>query len=944
MHVLTPRHATIRVRGAYGAVEAPEGKTRAVRLRLVPVAMRRALAMLVAGLCLLLGPAATTAAAAPVNDFPPEVVGNALVGERLLCGAGSWGGGVSKFSFAWLRDGIPIASGVAYKVRPEDEGHLLWCRVTATLEEFGKPPEVTQAESGNSVRIPGVLPSPPVSTEAPVLSGLAAVHEKLSCSNGNWSGSAPFTFTYQWVRDPGPEEALIEAASAPTYTVGFGDQGHALACRVTAHNNAGSASRLSNSLSVPGTKPEMRESPRVLGVEPASVGDMLACAPGEWSGSPRPQLTYQWLRDGVDITSATGSGYTIKVADELHRLSCTVTATNSVDSAKAPSSNSIRIRGSKPQNTEAPSVAGEPLVGNKLTCNGGTWSGAPAPTLSYLWVRNLGLVGEEAIASAAEYTIVAEDAGKALSCEVTARNSEGEATQSTAAKVVPKGGGTAPENVVPPMVAGEEKLGATLTCEAGTWSGSPEFTYQWLRDESTIPNGTKPTYKVEEADQAHKLKCRVTAINAEGSASRDSSNSKQIPGVAPKELEAPHVIGVGEVNEALTCLRGSWSGAPIPSIEIQWRRNGSAIGGAIEASYTVTGEDRGSSISCKVTASNSVGTAEAVSEGVQIRGNQPHNTVRPEVVGKKGVGDVLTCLPGSWSGQPPPAYTYQWLLEGSEIPTATGNTYTIVSADLGLVLSCKVTATNHDGSASAISEGVHIPGEKPENIEAPLVSGTTAVGAALKCGPGIWKGRPPPIFTYQWFRDATSIASANSSTYTVDLGDQGHAVSCEVTATNGDGRAAAKSAAVSIPQPVVAAESRPELPFAPSGPRTPNAAQIIAALGTQLARAQHHARIASVRKKGFYAFSLLAPVAGTLELSWYGAPAGAHRSAGAKPIVIALSITKFESATAKTIKLRLTSAGRRLLEHSYSLSLTLKGVFVGPQGSITWLKTVVLHY
>jgi hypothetical protein len=217
------------------------------------------------------------------------------------------------------------------------------------------------------------------------------------------------------------------------------------------------------------------------------------------------------------------------------------------------------------------------------------------------------------------------------------------------------------------------------------------------------------------------------------------------------------------------------------------------------------------------------------------------------------------------------------------------------------------------------------------------------VGQQLKCLRGLWNGQPPPAFTYQWLRDGTSIPSATSANYTVELADQGHELSCKVTATNSEGSADASSRGLAIPR--VVSESRPELTFPPPPPPPPTAAQILAALRTQLARAQHRAHISSLRKKGFYSFTLTAPAAGTLELIWYLAPTGAQHSSSAKPLTVALCTTSLAGAGAKTVSLRLTSAGRRLIEHSSGLQLTLKGVFVQPHARpLTWLKTVGLTY
>jgi hypothetical protein len=79
---------------------------------------------------------------------------------------------------------------------------------------------------------------------------------------------------------------------------------------------------------------------------------------------------------------------------------------------------------------------------------------------------------------------------------------------------------TAPTNDTTPSISGTATVGQTLTCNPGSWSGSPSYAYAWKRDGSTI--GTSATYTVVSGDVGHDLTCTVTASNSAGSASATS--------------------------------------------------------------------------------------------------------------------------------------------------------------------------------------------------------------------------------------------------------------------------------------------------------------------------------------------------------------------------------------------------------------------------------------
>ena len=87
----------------------------------------------------------------------------------------------------------------------------------------------------------------------------------------------------------------------------------------------------------------------------------------------------------------------------------------------------------------------------------------------------------------------------------------------------------------------------------------------------------------------------------------------------------------------------------------------------------------------------------------------PRNTVAPVITGTPLDGEVLTCSEGTWTGTGTITYAYQWFRGGTLLTGETAATYTVTLADRGSLLSCRVTATDDEGSRSKRSNRVAVP-------------------------------------------------------------------------------------------------------------------------------------------------------------------------------------------------------------------------------------------
>lgn len=83
---------------------------------------------------------------------------------------------------------------------------------------------------------------------------------------------------------------------------------------------------------------------------------------------------------------------------------------------------------------------------------------------------------------------------------------------------------------------------------------------------------------------------------------------------------------------------------------------------------------------------------------------EPVNTVAPVVTGSTDPDSTLTCDTGSWRGNTPITFSYQWYVNDVAIPGATSSSYGPTSASVSYT--CGVSARNVRGTAGEVLSNV----------------------------------------------------------------------------------------------------------------------------------------------------------------------------------------------------------------------------------------------
>jgi hypothetical protein len=195
------------------------------------------------------------------------------------------------------------------------------------------------------------------------------------------------------------------------------------------------------------------------------------------------------------------------------------------------------------------------------------------------------------------------------------------------------------------------------------------------------------------------------------------SNHVFAPACPPPPLNEtiPTINGSPYWWSTLQCSPGTWNppATSTPtSYTYQWCATNDGqdvpLTNETNSSYTVSENDNGLHIRCRVVAINGGGSSlPARSDPFgPITPPPPLNETIPTINGSPYWWSTLQCSPGTWNPpatSTPTSYTYQWCAtnDGQDVPLTneTNSSYTVSENDNGLHIRCRVVAINGGGSS-----------------------------------------------------------------------------------------------------------------------------------------------------------------------------------------------------------------------------------------------------
>jgi hypothetical protein len=378
-------------------------------------------------------------------------------------------------------------------------------------------------------------------------------------------------------------------------------------------------------------------------------------------------LSYQWSKDGTDISGATGASLVLENVEPAAAGLYTVVVRNISGSFESvPAKLTVRVAplliGNGPQNvlvrpgsptTLSVTATGQGVLFYQWRKDGVDIAGATGAALYFV---------ETTPADAGRYTVVLRDGyGQELVSEVAVLDVQ---------ETVP---------VVNSDPAGDASALSATPGEPVSFiasAGGPGFSYQWRKDGVAIPGATATVWTISFARAADSGVYTVVTTNTYG---QETESRPFVLTVIVAELRiTTNPRGANVLNGGSTVLAVQAEGQG--KLSYQWRRNEVPIASGILSTYTVSRAavtDAGVyDVVVRDAFENEV-VSEAAPVSVGGVDGRPRISRQPFAPAAAVVPGTNVSLNAGIENAANEILRYQWFLNGTEIPGATGATLVI---------------------------------------------------------------------------------------------------------------------------------------------------------------------------------------------------------------------------------------------------------------------------
>jgi alpha-tubulin suppressor-like RCC1 family protein len=482
-------------------------------------------------------------------------------------------------------------------------------------------------------------------------------------------------------------------------------------------------------------------------------------------------VTFQWRRNGTNISGATSATYTIASAQTSNAASYDVVATNFVGSTTSAAT-TLTVNVPVTITTQPANISVNPSA----TATFSVAATGTAP-LAYQWKKDGVDIAGGTAATLSVPSVQLSDEG---AYSVVVSNVVGPVTSAAANLAL-----NTPVSITtqPAALTVNPNASATFSVVA---TGTAPITYQWRKNNANIAGATSASYTIASAQASHAGDYNVIVSNIVGPV---TSGTAALSVNTPVSITTqPQSLTVNPNASVLFSVTATGTGP----LTYQWRKGGTPIAGATSDVFSIPSAQASDVGAYTVVVTNVVGAVTSSAATLSV--NTPV-TITTQPANLSVLPGGATSFTVAATGTAP--LSYQWRKNGTVIAGATSASYSIASAQALHAGSYSVVVTNIVGSVTSNEANLFVAA--PVTITTQPAGWTVNPNASVTFSV-VATGTAP--LTYQWRKGVAAIAGGTSDSYTIDSVQASDAGNYNVVITNIVGSVTSSNAPLSVNVPV----------------------------------------------------------------------------------------------------------------------------------------------
>jgi len=323
-------------------------------------------------------------------------------------------------------------------------------------------------------------------------------------------------------------------------------------------------------------------------------------------------INYQWLSNGVAISNAIQSSYTLSQADVGNIISVKA----SYFDALGTKENVTSLPTAKIENVnDAPignvTITGSAAMNQLLTASNNLADADGLGLISYTWLRD-GAAINDAVQST--YSLTQVDVGKKISVKASYTDLLGTAENITSNSVIPvKFINHLPTGGVTLSGAGLKGQILTATNNLADADGLGAISYTWLNNGVAIPNATQSTYKLTQIDTGQYVSVKASYIDLQ-STSESATSGTILVSANQAPTGAVTIKGFSTWGTTLSITSTIKDADGISKLSYTWQNDKATL--STSATYTLADSDIGKQVWAIVSYTDKKGNLEEVKSNV----------------------------------------------------------------------------------------------------------------------------------------------------------------------------------------------------------------------------------------------------------------------------------------------------------------------------------------